>query len=630
MSVQSSRSEYVDVAKMTNSVTQHVQDILIQRIEATSVSSSNLRFSLKSPGVRSLLDSEVLLVCPMRIRTFDSIGGAMSVLAKEQQYDVNRKAHNYATAVAAGNGGGAQDDSSSAGQLAAKLAISPGAGKCLSFCERISGFWKSVQSVQVEVNSVSYSYSCDEFLHLTDMFLLPKRRQRHWPNGPMDSGSGASECFVGRAFKMPVHTNWLAGAQHCSSGKWEEHELDVGFSKRVKMFRDKVFEGKTAAELLALDGGDFDYEYVTRICIPPFSYYRKNIGSGRRSYIPYVNSLTILINFKSDPEKFNCMFQASCALGNGSNGQGCLQPVQHTDEADTRGRNLVAPALRQFPGGSRCSVQIGGIAAGAGNLKVPTLLCRFVNPPENMALAPSYSFSLPRYVTYMKEATAASMRAAGGHNFRFSAIKMEVAPKFYILSCRPKETNYNVNRLEHLGTGRWDCTFQDTFDCFPTNVKDYDPTSMKIQINEQSGLISTFSLRQLYEMTVKNAPDYPYSFECFKREKTCIIFTNADLPARVQAGIYAPTTFSLSVNFEAGVRHKAISTTSAVNVNGNLLASFGTNAIDRHECSLIFVFEDTLTLANNSASTSAFLISSGSVSKSATGPVRPSLDGMGL
>jgi len=131
-------------------------------------------------------------------------------------------------------------------------------------------------------------------------------------------------------------------------------------------------------------------------------------------------------------------------------------------------------------------------------------------------------------------------------------------------------------------------------------------------------------------MTVKNAPDYPYSFECFKREKTCIIFTNADLPARVQAGIYAPTTFSLSVNFEAGVRHKAISTTSAANVNGTLMASFGTDAVDRHECTLTFVFEDTLTLANNSASTSAFLISSGSVSKSGRGAVQPSLDGMGL
>jgi hypothetical protein len=207
---------------------------------------------------------------------------------------------------------------------------------------------------------------------------------------------------------------------------------------------------------------------------------------------------------------------------------------------------------------------------------------------------------------------------------------MEVAPKFYILSCRPKEANYDVDRLEHLGTGRWDCTFQDTFDTFPTNVQDYDPTSMKIQINEQSGLISTFSLRQLYEMTVKNAPDYPYSFECFKREKTCRIFTNADLPARVQAGIYSPTTFSLSCYFEAGVRHRGVSTTSAVTSNGTILDSFGGEDVDRHVCSLTFVFEDTLTLANNSASTSAFLISSSSVNKSGTGPVQPSLDGMSL
>ena len=65
--MKASRSPYIDVAKYEPNLTGHVQDILVQNYAATSVSSSNIRFNIRAPGVKSLMDSEVLLFCPMEI-----------------------------------------------------------------------------------------------------------------------------------------------------------------------------------------------------------------------------------------------------------------------------------------------------------------------------------------------------------------------------------------------------------------------------------------------------------------------------------------------------------------------------------------------------------------------------------
>ena len=85
MSVQTSRSPYVDVARMSNSIESHVQDILVQKYSATSVSSSSIRFQIKSPGVRSLLDSECLLVVPMKIEAYTKTAATRLIVVNPEQ-----------------------------------------------------------------------------------------------------------------------------------------------------------------------------------------------------------------------------------------------------------------------------------------------------------------------------------------------------------------------------------------------------------------------------------------------------------------------------------------------------------------------------------------------------------------
>ena len=65
-------------------------------------------------------------------------------------------------------------------------------------------------------------------------------------------------------------------------------------------------------------------------------------------------------------------------------------------------------AINEREAASQINGNNSKVTLGSGG--TPFIQCRWVNPPENMALAPSYSFSLPRYVVYDKECTAAQDR----------------------------------------------------------------------------------------------------------------------------------------------------------------------------------------------------------------------------
>ena len=184
--VKAKRSPYLHVASYEPSMVQHVEDIICQKFEATQKSDTNIRFTVRSPGPRSLMDSEVLLVVPMTIRGVGS-GGAEMHLAQQiasggEEVSAAVAADGYTNANLGGTLGG----------------VSIGENKNVGFCERFSGFWRGCDSVTVEVNGTQISIRPDEFLQETDILAL--QEPESWPNGPMDSGSNG--CFLGKAYKL--------------------------------------------------------------------------------------------------------------------------------------------------------------------------------------------------------------------------------------------------------------------------------------------------------------------------------------------------------------------------------------------------------------------------------------------
>jgi len=136
MSVTPLRSEYYNIASFQPTLEASVDDILIQTVEANSVSDSSVSFQIRQPGINSLMDSEVLLFLPMRVFPQKAhANGAAGIVDVVPPSEAEEKYHDSDVVYS---------DVANAGQLEVAAGRKKrGHNKNYSFCRRWGGCAKS-------------------------------------------------------------------------------------------------------------------------------------------------------------------------------------------------------------------------------------------------------------------------------------------------------------------------------------------------------------------------------------------------------------------------------------------------------------------------------------------------------
>ena len=641
------KSSFIDVADFAPSIEDHIDDVLLQRVHASSVSDSTIRFRVLSNGPRALLDSEVLLVCKLKISpgcseaaewidlkrdgAFGASGGMvdrLNAIRLETTPPARGTLHDGSLELGAFDSDTTNTADGDAGDAAIAKAYNsglvPATNKCLAFAERFSGFWRACSSVVLEINgSTSVQMRPDEILDLTDMLLIPDQERKaescSWPSGPPDSLSG------GQAVAKAFHIDAIGSPGR--KARFEEMEIDRGFAERCKIFQ-KRHGGADDAQT---------YTLVTRMLpLGPFSYYRNGMGSNRRGMIPYISSLNVLINLKPNP--FMHMFQCSAVQGTNSSGGWTVKPRNHCVEAaQTRNANVarmdaliahqeteVRYPKMAYPAFTAVSSrkQVPGHNGGLGVAKVafdgsPFLICKWVAPSSKYQFAPTYTFENTRYVVYRKTSTLlnSAKTALQDTEIRFDQIKCEALPKMWILNCRPVAyTSATAPQYREYRAGHFDCSYAESFDRLVEVDEGYG-TSLQITCNERSGLMLSYTLRELYAITKRLCPSYPFSYETWRDDKQIIVLSPAMVPTPAKSSVYTPTTFSIKGTWQRNPKHWVTAASPAV-VN------------QQHEVRLVWVYNDSITLSSSSASSQAFLVSAAAADGKPANEFESAADGL--
>lgn len=599
-------SPYLQTPKFQATNVQHVQDIITQKFEAQSRSDSTLRFTIRNVGPRALIGSDALLCVPMRLNVVSENNDAMEIAyRRDPTRDLGQGSFN---AVAAD---GAELGEMNQSRFAANR--NPG------FCTRFSGLFRALESITLEVNGVPVSYKPSEWMQITDNFLYTDPYS--FPEGCMDKGSNGE--YVGRAYRLVARPG--SDAASAPQIRLAEHEIDYGLAERCRIFRNKVVDR---------GGGEYDYTYVTKIPIPPFSYHKKGFGSASEGFIPYISTLTLTMTFKPNPQRFAAMFQCAALFSDPIDQSGThLVPSENHVAAQGNYQVAQLTARQSVPG------RLSTVSLIGDGLAMPFMAVRFVNPPATAQLRPSYSLSLPRYLVYRKTTTpvapagaqnnqrpASGITSVQGHEFRFFNLRLEALPNYLCIACSPKlfagseDIVANAAQLGKLRTCFQGVDYQDTFDPL-FNGDEGSAVSLKIQVNEKSNLIATYTNRDLYRILRKNAPAYKHPYDVWLRSKFLVLLTPSDLPTPKMANEYYPTTLNISARFVASDYHIP---------RGDRVGQIQASQVgSEHEASLILYYEDSLTLSQNAAAASATLLSAGAISNS-NEKVAPAIDGLAM
>ena len=211
-----------------------------------------------------------------------------------------------------------------------------------------------------------------------------ENRQEMHPEGMKDQGCGKSGKFLGRAYKVQKFGGQASVQGYIES---ESDEIDQGIAERVEEWQRHA--KKNVGGLYGA-GDYYDYVWVTRLPVAPFTFFRRGPFSRARSFIPYVNQCSIILNFKPEYLKFMNMFQSSNLLGNEAGVPGCLLAEQNANAA-TGGQCTLANSLSQIENTT------SRVAFTGDNLAKPSLRVKWVAPAKGMQLANSYSFLVPKY-----------------------------------------------------------------------------------------------------------------------------------------------------------------------------------------------------------------------------------------
>jgi len=488
------------------------------------------------------------------------------------------------------------------------------AGRAFGVRMRKNGIWKALTSMVLTINgSHSISMRPQESIHLWERFCSSNVDMYTDPEG-----GGVTRTKNGR------RSNRVERGANLATNP-QLFEIDEGCMRRRQFWKDNVTFPVGVVHTPRI-------LYSTRIPLSIFTYCEDlpKVFGGRSldSMLPYITSLDLSLNFEPTANAVRNMLEC--------------EHVQASDSALFalgEGRVHAANVPTSIAGWADSSFKF---------TSAPTLECRFINPGPSILLRPSYSFSVPRIVTYRQEHEF----TGNGTTKRvfFSNIKTETNPVMFIISSRPKQTGRNpkpgvnvgnveaawidltgdqhgnpgliargynvaapgelyplaangvspardplgyVLRSVNPGGTRATCGYAGQLN--PVAVKNGDTADiMRITINEKSNIASSYTGFQLYKMT-KDALEgrLKESYDDWRRN-AYVCLRPQDICGK-GAGVYMPQTMSFDVAFDKSEEIDPAYT---------------------QEMFLQLIYMDVVTIAPGSATSNAFLVNESSLGKS--------------
>ena len=273
---------------------------------SNQLQSLNFRLLSTSPGC--LLNARVVLVLPMLIH---HICGNNTVAA----------AGGFAN-YSAGGAHGVR------GAAAATFAA--------QFAPRRNGILKACRSVTSTVNStVSFSCRPSEIIGVMETMFDQTGTQTAVYNDPEESAwgntDGACRAAAAAATAAPVVVNGVA----CPRGDlvrvrniWNPADSDLTTAMVNKGFQARRADLRSGGG--AEDGGlkpdyasttqtsYYKYDYRSCLLVPPFKTFNTDIYSRSPTWLPYIDSLDLMLSFKTPNEVKAALFQAASMLEGGN------------------------------------------------------------------------------------------------------------------------------------------------------------------------------------------------------------------------------------------------------------------------------------------------------------------------
>ena len=145
-----------------------------------NVSSDSIRYSVRAPSSRSLMDSRVELQIPVKIKPR---GCTQWLNSSGLAADLNQRQADADGVQRVPTGG----DNPDAGNLAADMVLKgPGVGKNLAIAPRYGAIWEACSSVVISINGQSTSFTTDQWFAFINACLMTEEEEGLHPEGRMD------------------------------------------------------------------------------------------------------------------------------------------------------------------------------------------------------------------------------------------------------------------------------------------------------------------------------------------------------------------------------------------------------------------------------------------------------------
>ena len=472
-------------------------------INSNQLQQLNFRLLSSSPG--ACLNAKVELVLPMIFHHFGGAGNAAEVVFPTYYDGVDGQN----AAAAAGTRGATRTEW--AGQIA----------------PRRNGILKACSQISSTINStVSFTFKPDDGVDVMEqLFTQPGISGQTGVYSQEEAGSWGNTdgALLGRA---PNDALFLANARGGAAGICQVRNWYSGAEGNMGTVRNKGYIERRADFRSgggAVDGGVSNfvrtatdnyvkYDYRTTLTIPPFKTFNKDIYCRSPTFIPYADSIDLMLTFKGAEQVKAALLQ--CA----SFGEGRNTEVISTFDI--------------------------------GLYDQPYLQVEWVVPP--VSLRPSYTLPCWRNQTYSTRVTFPDADDAKAVSFQ--GIRLDSLPSLISFHVVDGPEFKKVARTN----ADWRGLYYHWTEYFGT-MSDFN-----ISVNERSSILSDNDNYSLYKKYRMYAPDSKMSYLTWSKLRQIILIRSDCLAIESGQSVYSPTNLTVNMKVKKAIQHTGVACTQEV------------------------------------------------------------------
>ena len=480
---------------------------LAAKVPSNKLQNLNFRILSTSPG--AMLNSKVVLVLPMLFHHMNSHTGAGAT--HMQFYSI------------AGQGGG---NVGANGMTRTAIAA--------QYAPRRNGILKACRNISTTVNStVSFSVNPSDGLDVMEQIFTQQGAsgQTGVYNEAEDGGWGNSDGQIGQpAGNAPL------GAIARSRAGWARYrsifnpadsdhnaiQINKGFVSRRADFRSGGGAMTDAGEPGGINDFARDsevnyckYDYKTTLSVPPFKTFQKDIYSRSPTWIPYIDSCDVMLNFFDQARVKSALLQ--CA---------------------SLGETLATTMVQSYDYAFYAQ---------------PYLEVEWCVPP--VQLRPSYTLPCWRNQHYSQRLTFPV--ANGAKRCTFQGIRLDSMPSLISVHVTDGDDFKRISELEDA----W-CNRAYHWTEFFGKVQDFS-----ITINEKLSVLSDKSNYDLYKLYRMYAPDSKMSYTVWRELRQVVLIRSDCLALEKGQGVFNPTNLTIDMKVQKAIQHLGSAAAQEVHLN---------------------------------------------------------------